>query len=71
MKTLAVAVLLAVALAAPAHADPDDTSDDPGYAIDGGGQPGVEHYPQICGVYPIGCGLRFNPGPGTWTRIEP
>lgn len=52
-----------------AHAYPGD--DDPGYSIDGGGQPGVEHYPAICGFSPIGCGLHYNPGPGTWVRPDP
>jgi hypothetical protein len=62
----AVAGVIAFALLfpAPAAADPDD----PGYSVDGGGQPGLERWPRVCGTAPIACGLRRDPGSGAWIR---
>lgn len=79
MKNAFAALILAgVALisAAPAYATVamhhhGDDDDDPGYQIDGGGTPGVEHYPSVCEVQPLACALHYNPGPGTWTRPDP
>jgi hypothetical protein len=66
----AAAVLVAPGLtSAVAYADPSD--DDPGYVIDDGGQPGVEHLPRVCQSDPIACNLRYQPGPGTWVRPDP
>jgi hypothetical protein len=72
MRTIVTAASLivgAVLSVAPfAHAD-DQTH--PNYQIDGGGQPGVEHLPKICGDFPWGCALRYQPGPNTWVRVTP
>lgn len=74
MRTIIKAAPLIVAavlsLAPLAHADDGDDTD-PGYSIDNGSQPGVEHLPQICGDFPWGCALRYHPGPNTWTRVTP
>lgn len=67
---LAAAAIAAAALLHPAVALADPDEDDPGYSIDGGSSsPGQEHYPHVCSVAPYACGLHYNPGPGTWTRI--
>jgi hypothetical protein len=70
---LIAALLCAAVHTAPAHADPDNGyDDDPGYTtVDGGGTAGVEHWPSVCAVSPIGCGMHRDPGRGTWIRPDP
>lgn len=74
MITLIAGIAISAALhsqPAPSyHNDYTSSDDDPGYQIDGGGQPGVEHYPRVCGSDPLACGLHFDPGPGTWARPD-
>jgi hypothetical protein len=70
---LLAAAATATVLAAPgtAHADPvPPPTPSPGYQIPtpGGGSafPGTQTYPPICGVAPLACALRYDPGSGTW-----
>jgi hypothetical protein len=62
------AVLVAQATAVPAGADPTPAPE-PGYQIagpSGPALPGAEIYPPVCLRYPPACGLRYDPGTGTW-----
>jgi len=74
MRKIVVAILGAAIIApgltsAVAYADPSD--DDPGYVIDDGSQPGLEHLPRQCSTVPIACGLTRDPGSGAWLRPAP
>jgi hypothetical protein len=64
MKLTIFAAAVAVVLAAPAHADPTPS---PIVPMPGGSWlPGNQVLPPVCGVYMQGCGLRYDPGSGTW-----
>lgn len=72
-KPLVKGLLAQLNMTVKSRRDDDDydeeDEDDPGYDIDGD-MPGVEDYPSICEEVPIACGLHYNPGPGTWSRVK-
>jgi hypothetical protein len=68
LAAAAVAAMV-IAAAAPAGADPTDPTPPTPYQIPSNAGPvlgGVQTYPPVCLTAPLACGLRYDPGAGTW-----
>jgi hypothetical protein len=66
-KVAAITAVMAVAMAAPANADPDPYTPQPIVPTPGGPWlPGAQTYAPVCAVYPQSCALRYDPSTGTW-----
>lgn len=72
MRSVAAFAAVAVVLSLSLHMSYDDPDggDDPGYQISGQ-QPGLQEFPPVCGVQPLACALRRDPGHGVWLRPAP
>jgi hypothetical protein len=70
---LCAVVALVIGATGTAHADPTPAPS-PGYQIptpNGPVFPGIQTYPPRCLTAPLACGLRYDPGMGTWNAPPP